>query len=228
MSEIITTRSLGYSIDPGRDETDFVARLINPNKIKADMAFFDPGTGVLCIYTTDADGQLEQFDSGYPTDDFLISMRNYRDERGLPLYSIVVEELGLDVAAGNENIESPGRPLHKLQVMALEESKIIDFSRSGYNNGIDRYIYKVSLENGHLFNLSVRTTRPAARMEETDFDKDNVYIDRVKYNFFARHKDVNRFDESDDFSEKITKRFDYLTKIYFIGNININLDNQGE
>jgi hypothetical protein len=226
MSEIITTRSLGYSIDQGQDETDFIARLINPNRLKADMGFFDPGTGVLCVYTTSS-GHLEQFDSGYPTDDFLISMRNRRNEKGLPLYEIVVEELGLDVAAGNTNIESPERPLHKMKVMSLEDSPIIAFSRSGYSNETGRYIYQVSLENGHQFNLSAKSSRSETFMDITSFDADNIYIDGVKYNFFARYKEPEAIDDPAEFAEKISKRIKYLIKIYFDRNINITLENQG-
>ena len=105
MSEIITTRSLGYSVDAGRNPSDYVARLINPNKLQADMGFYDPGTGLITIYTKDGEGFLQQFDAGYPTDEFLIAMRNYRDDNGLPFYSIAVEELGLGAAAGDTNLE---------------------------------------------------------------------------------------------------------------------------
>jgi hypothetical protein len=227
MSEIITTRSLGYSIDQGADETDYIARLINPSAKRADLAFFDPGTGVISLYTNDGD-DVVQFDSGYPTDDFIVAMRNHREENGLPVYQVVVEELGIDVAAGNLNLESPGRPLHKMEVFVLEESPIVGFSPAGYNAESGRYLYTVNLENGHTFELSARTSfRSSSMMNDTKYDRNKVYIDDVGYDFFARHKSVEKLPYGEEYSEKISKRMEFLIKIYFDRNINITLENQG-
>ncbi|MGM3218215.1 hypothetical protein ACSQ5K_26590 [Pseudomonas sp. PhalM4] len=224
---IITTRALGYTIDPGRDETDFVARLINPTPHRADIGFYDPGTGVLSIYTTDSNGEYQQFDSGYPTDDFLVAMRNYREESGLPVYQVMVEELGLAHVADSNSIDSPSKLMHKLKVMALEESKIIDASPRGYDSVNSRYIYKVTLENRHSFELKVRTPRSAASMVNVRHDGKRVIIDNVPCNIFDRYKDFDQHTEPEEFAEKITKRMEYLIKIYFNLQININLENQG-
>lgn len=226
MSEIITTRSLGYSVDAGRNGSDFVARLINPNKKQADYGFFDPGTGVLSIYHKDAEGYYEQFDSGYPTDEFLTAMRNYRDESGLPQYSVAVEELGLDAGAGNDNLESPGRPIHKLKVMSLEESPVIDVIPIGHDPDNDRYVYVVTLENQHSFELRVRTVKAPERMLTPRCKGHSVFIDGIEINIFAKYKDFGYTSEKEDFSEKVSKRIAYLIKIYFDKKINTTLENQ--
>ena len=227
MSEIITTRSLGYSVDAGRSPSDFVARLINPNKLKAEMGFYDPGTGVLSLYTKGADGFFEQFDSGYPTNEFLTAMRNYREDNNLPLYSVAVEELGLGVAAGETNIESSDRPIHKLKIMSLEESPVADVLPVGHDTDNDRYVYVVTLENGHSFELRVRTVKAPERMLTPTFKGHSVFIDGVEINIFAKYKDFDNKGESDDISEKISKRVAYLIKIYFDKKINTTLENQG-
>lgn len=227
MSEIITTRSLGYSIDAGRNPSDYVARLINPNKVQADRGCFDPGTGVLIVYTTDAEGFYEQFDSGYPTDEFITAMKNYRVENGTPDHEIVVEELGLDVAAGNTNVESPSRPLHEINVMFLEESPVVDVLPVGHDTDNDRYLYVVTLENGHSFELRLRTSKEPRKMLTPTCKGHSIFIDGSELNIFAKYKDFDISDEAQDFSEKVSKRIGYLTKIYFDKKINSTLENQG-
>lgn len=227
MSEIITTRSLGYSVDAGRNPSDYVARLINPNKLQADMGFYDPGTGLITIYTKDGEGFLQQFDAGYPTDEFLIAMRNYRDDNGLPFYSIAVEELGLGAAAGDTNLESPDRPIHKLKIMGLEESPVVDVLPVGHDTDNDRYVYVVTLENGHSFELKVRTVKEPQKMLTPTCKGHSVFIDGSEINIFAKYKDFDISDEAQVFSEKVSKRIGYLTKIYFDMKINTTLENQG-
>lgn len=230
MSEIITTRSLGYSVDAGRNPSDYVARLINPNKVQVDRGLFDPGTGVLIIYTekgTGKDAYLEQFDSGYPTNEFIVAMKNYRDENGKPDHEIVVEELGLDVEAGNTNVESPGRPLHKLFVMFLEESPVVNVIPVGHDTDNDRYVYVVTLENGHSFELKVRTAKEPQKMLTPTCKEHSVFIDGSEINIFAKYKDFDISDEAQVFSEKVSKRIGYLTKIYFDMKINTTLEKQG-
>jgi hypothetical protein len=226
MSEtIITTRSLGYSIDPGKDETDFVARLINPGTVRADLGFFDEATGVLSVYTKGDNGKPEiQFDSGYPTEDFVVSMRNYRRESGIPVYEVVVEELGLSVAKGSD-IDSPAKQIHRMSVISLEQSPIIAFSQRGYDADEERYEYSVTLENGCRFTFAVRSSRSPIAMADIEFDENQILIDKVPYSFFGRHMQVVENPETDGFAELITKRIEFLRKIYYTRKLRVNLDN---
>ncbi len=226
MSEIKTTNSLGYSVDANGDSNDFVARLINPGTTKANIGVFDPGTGVLCLCLERLDDngkELEVIDAGYPSDEFITAMKNYRDD-DKPEYGIIVEELGLDVAAGNLNLDSPGRPLRPLRVLALEDSRIVSFGYAGYDYDIERYRYSVALENGHSFDLCVRWGGSPVRMSQTAFDERQVVIDGVVYGFFSRHLEVLDNPGADDYADKLQKRLTYLMKLYHKRQINISLD----
>lgn len=222
---LTTSRAMAYGIYKNQ-KGYFVPRLINPNGQQAALAFFDVAAEVLWLTAIDdEDGQLVSLDVGYPSPEFIMALKDFRVPSGLPISYTFVEELGIN--QGTESalaVEELGDG-HKLEVRLLEESAFVGFDLLRFDDQDQRYIYRASLANGHIFELAVKSDRGLARMGKTEFGFNGVVIDGVTLPIFERHKDFLNSAGDGDYADRLFKRLDYYSKIYYVGRLHMNLDN---
>lgn len=203
-------------------EAGYQAHIINSALSVANVGYYDPKTTLFWLIQREK-GQVdfEYLDFGYAPDAFARVLKDWKED-DKPRTVITVEEFGPTYEPDQEEQISPEKATHKVWAYTMEESPVAGFEFLGFDEELSCYVYKVTLDNGHIFQLqavSMPKLREFEDMASIDHWPGGIIIDGVQYGLW----DALKVSDLEDI-EAIHKRFEGLMSIYCQRIVVINID----